>query len=232
MAIVWVSKYGDAMEMLKTVMKHCSLETVVSRSKFIAYIFPCSSIQVFEIILTKIKKEHPQATHHCYAYRIKEQGLQERCQDDGEPSMTAGMPMLEVLKGNHITQCGIVVVRYFGGVKLGTGGLARAYGDAARLVIQEAGLATLEEAVVLSFELDYTLSGKIDYFIATYQLAIDTILYQEKIIYRIITAKHRRDSIERELIEITAGKAIVTQEGELLGFFNKSTFTPFCDTYE
>jgi len=232
MVIVWVDNHGESMELVKTVIKPYSTEVVVSRSKFLAYIFPCSSIQLFDITLSKIKKEHPHATHHCYAFRIREQGLQERCQDDGEPSMTAGMPIMEVLKGNQITQCGIVVVRYFGGVKLGTGGLARAYGEAARLVIQEAGVATLDEAILLSFELDYSFHGKIEHFIAIYQIAVDVILYQEKINYSIIVAKHRKDIVKNELIEMTAGKVHINEGIELLGFFDKGMFIPFCDEYD
>jgi len=109
-------------------------EIIVNRSRFICYLTPCSSVEASRIFIKEIQKIHPQASHHCYAY------LSERADssqyygfsDDGEPSGTAGRPMLSALQGNGVGEVCAVVVRYFGGTKLGTGGLQRAYGGSVR----------------------------------------------------------------------------------------------------
>lgn len=109
-------------------------ETIVNRSRFICYLYPCSSIDEAKSYVKQLQIEHPQANHHCYAFLTKapDDSLGYGYSDDGEPSGTAGKPMLAVLKGGDIGQVCAVVVRYFGGTKLGTGGLQRAYGDSVR----------------------------------------------------------------------------------------------------
>jgi uncharacterized YigZ family protein len=114
-------------------------EIIVNRSRFICYLTPCSSIEASRAFVKSIQKIHPQASHHCYAY------LSERADssqyygfsDDGEPSGTAGRPMLSVLQGNGVGEVCAVVVRYFGGTKLGTGGLQRAYGASVRQALKQ-----------------------------------------------------------------------------------------------
>ena len=109
-------------------------ETFVNRSRFICYLFPCTSIDEAKVKVKQLQLEHPQASHHCYAFLTKAaaDSLGYGYSDDGEPSGTAGKPMLAVLQGGGIGQVCAVVVRYFGGTKLGTGGLQRAYGDSVR----------------------------------------------------------------------------------------------------
>ena len=109
-------------------------EIIVNKSRFICYLSPCTSVEAFKLFLKEVQQLHPQASHHCYAY------LSERAEssqhygfsDDGEPSGTAGRPMLSVLQGNSVGEICAIVVRYFGGTKLGTGGLQRAYGASVR----------------------------------------------------------------------------------------------------
>ena len=112
-------------------------ETIVNRSRFICYLYPCSSIDEAKSYVKQLQIEHPQANHHCYAFLTKapDDSLGYGYSDDGEPSGTAGKPMLAVLKGGDIGQVCAVVVRYFGGTKLGTGGLQRAYADSVRQAI-------------------------------------------------------------------------------------------------
>ena len=109
-------------------------ETIVNRSRFICYISPCLSIDEAKALVRKCQLKHPQASHYCYAFLTKaaDNSLGYGYSDDGEPSGTAGKPMLAVLQGGNIGQVCAVVVRYFGGTKLGTGGLQRAYGDSVR----------------------------------------------------------------------------------------------------
>lgn len=112
-------------------------------SKFIGYLFPASSTEEFDKELQKIQSQYPDATHHCYAWRIDPNKTEEFAQDDGEPSGSAGLPILNQLKSFKIVNCGCVVVRYYGGNKLGKSGLIQAYGYAAELCLQKATLMRL-----------------------------------------------------------------------------------------
>lgn len=107
-------------------------------SKFIGFLFSTSSKDHFEHKLEEIKAQHPDATHHCYGWRINPQKVEEFSQDDGEPSGTAGRPILNKLKSYQVVNCGCVVVRYYGGTKLGTSGLIQAYGQSADYCLQQA----------------------------------------------------------------------------------------------
>lgn len=223
--IALVMLNGEPMEL--TVLKVMKAEIEVSRSRFLAYIFPCASIEGFEEKLNKIKQEHNHAKHCCYAYRIQESMLLERYQDDKEPSGTAGIPILEVLKGNGLTHCAIIVIRYFGGIKLGTGGLSRAYSDAAREVVKSSSIVQIETGCFLTFEIDYGISGKLEYFLATQQIAIESISYEAKIRYAIIIPEQTLTETELQLTELASGQILIECTHKRLGCFSLNTFTPF-----
>lgn len=104
-----------------------SFELEINKSKFIAYKLDLSSVTEVKPFLEKLKKEHKKARHFCYAYVFNKEGISEKCSDDGEPQGTAGYPILNVIKKKSLTNVLVVVVRYFGGIKLGAGGLTRAY---------------------------------------------------------------------------------------------------------
>lgn len=132
----------------------------VKGSKFIGYFCPCESIEDFEISLNKIKSEHPTATHHCYAYRINPENPIDFAQDDGEPSGTAGVPILNALKSVDAVNTVIVVVRFYGGTNLGKGGLISAYRKAAELSIEKAELKPI--APVFTYRLEYKYEQQSD----------------------------------------------------------------------
>jgi uncharacterized YigZ family protein len=196
----------------------------VKKSKFIAVLLPCDSIAFFEDALIEIKNEYPKASHYCYAYRIVESVLMEKYQDDKEPSGTAGVPILEVLKGRDLIQCALVVIRYFGGVKLGTGGLSRAYSDAAREVMSHAEILIKEEAIYLETQVDYHYCGKLDYLIASEKLALTDIIYNEKVTYKISVRVAQANRIISDLTEITSGKVSIKESKAVMGFFGENTF--------
>lgn len=125
-------------------------------SKFLAFAFPISSAADFKALLNKLKKEHPKAVHHCFAYRIGTGGHQFRASDDGEPSGTAGKPILGQIDSKGLTNLCVIVVRYFGGTLLGVPGLINAYKTAASLVLQVVPI--VQKPVMASFEIhfDYT----------------------------------------------------------------------------
>jgi len=119
----------------------------VKNSKFIAVIFPCSSLENFKIELTQLKKQHPKASHFCHATAVLENDIIFRSSDDGEPSGTAGLPILGQLKSAQLIQVGLIVIRYYGGTKLGASGLIQAYKESARLVIESADVIVIEQKI-------------------------------------------------------------------------------------
>jgi len=128
---------------LFTVTEESTAEIIIRRSRFLAHIAPADSKENAQEYLSSLKHRHWDAVHHCYAYRVGDDGLEYRMSDDGEPSGTAGKPILFALQQASLTNVILVVVRYFGGVKLGVGPLARAYADSAKMAIDEAVLREL-----------------------------------------------------------------------------------------
>lgn len=122
-------------------------------SKFLGFLFPCTTEEEFAEELARIKTDHPVATHHCYGWRINDERLREFSSDDGEPSGTAGLPILNTLKSNDLVNAGVVVVRYYGGTKLGKPGLIEAYSRSAENCINNARLLTIK--TVHTFEISY-----------------------------------------------------------------------------
>lgn len=134
------------------------------KSKFVAYLFPYSE---FDIVMKRLKNEHPKARHHVYAYRYLNEFDQivENCSDDGEPKGTSGKPSLCVLAGRELINSAVIIVRYFGGVKLGTGGLVRAYSDAVNKVILSSDLNKYEKLIELKILCSYHELSKVEYLI-------------------------------------------------------------------
>lgn len=132
------------------------------KSKFIAHLFPSRD---FDEVMSRLKKEHPKARHHVYAYRYLNELEQivENSSDDGEPKGTSGKPSLNVLAGNELINSAVIIVRYFGGVKLGTGGLVRAYSDSVNKVIKNSELYEYEKLENLTIKCDYSELSKLEY---------------------------------------------------------------------
>lgn len=128
------------LSMNKTIKADCEELIEIKKSKFIGYAFFCENVEQATLKIKQIRLEHKKATHVCFAYVI---GTQEKASDDGEPQGTAGVPILEIIKKQNLKNVLIIVVRYFGGIKLGAGGLVRAYGESALSVIKKSGVADL-----------------------------------------------------------------------------------------
>lgn len=147
-------------------------------SKFITFAYPVNSEAELKKALENLRNEHPKATHHCYAFRMGIQGENYRANDDGEPSGSAGLPIYNQLLANELTNILVVVVRYYGGIKLGVSGLVKAYKESAKLVLEEAEiiLRELESQITISFPFDrqnviFTLLNKFDAKILDFQTA-------------------------------------------------------------
>lgn len=149
---------------MKFVQKEVSCTFEEKKSKFIAYLMP---YEMFDVIMKKVREEHPKARHYVYAYRYLNEFDQivENSSDDGEPKGTSGKPSLTVLAGNELINTAVIIVRYFGGIKLGTGGLVRAYGDSVNEVIKEASFKEYEKLITKTLVCDYTELSKLEYLL-------------------------------------------------------------------
>lgn len=178
---------------MKSVKEKQIYETIINKSKFISIIIPLNDVSLVSNEISNIKKEYKDATHYCYSYIIN--GL-EKCSDDGEPSGTAGKPILNVLKQNDLTNVLCVVVRYFGGIKLGSGGLIRAYSNSVRNVLSECEIDDIVNGFYMEISFDYESIKKIDYLLKG--IKIDKIFANE-IIYKFNISSENLNKIENEL---------------------------------
>lgn len=172
---------------IKTIFEKLNNQIVIDKSKFISYLFPCDNKEQANDILASLRKEHEFATHVCYAYIVIEDGvILYKSSDDGEPSQTAGAPILNVIKRNNLTNVLCAVVRYFGGIKLGAGGLVRAYTNSAALVVNEATIVTLVDAYKYKLVFPYERIKDIDKFLEVNQVEILEKEYDMKVGYTIL----------------------------------------------
>lgn len=168
--------------------------------------------------IDEIKNQHKQATHNVYAYVIGENMGIQRYTDDGEPQGTAGIPALEVIKKSGITDCAVVVTRYFGGVLLGTGGLTRAYTKGASIAIKAAGIVEKVKGLEVNLTLDYDLLGKIQYICGQNSWYIEDSEYTDKVKIKLLCEKSLVESVEKEFIEATNGKISIEKSEEDIYF--------------
>ena len=149
---------------MKFVQKEFSCTFEEKKSKFIAYLMP---FDMFDVVMKKVKDEHPKARHYVYAYRYLNEFEQivENSSDDGEPKGTSGKPSLAVLSGAQIINSAVIIVRYFGGVKLGTGGLVRAYGDSVNAVIKIATFKEYKKLISKTLECEYSELSQLEYLL-------------------------------------------------------------------
>lgn len=185
-------------------------EIVEKKSRFIANVFPVKKEEEALEFLEKIRKEHWNATHNCFAYTIGEKDQIQRCSDDGEPSGTAGRPILDVLLGEKVHNVIVVVTRYFGGTLLGTGGLVRAYSKATQEGLKQSTIIEKFTGKEISVVTDYNGIGKIQYIIGQMELTVEEIQYTDIVTLLILLPLEQAETFEKKVIEVTAGKAEIT----------------------
>ena len=202
------------MEAYTTVCGYGTGEIVEKKSRFIAEVFPVVSEDEISAHIEKIKKEYWDARHHCWAYVIGQNPGTERMSDDGEPAGTAGKPILEVIRGRGLTDVLIVVTRYFGGTLLGTGGLVRAYTQAALEGLSHAGILRKVPGVRLKIGTDYTGLGKIQYLLAQREISILDTVYTDRVEILTAAAADMAESLKKEITEGTSGQAVIEEDGQ------------------
>lgn len=204
-----------------TILKDETAEIVEKKSKFIANICYVESIEQAEEKIKNIKKKFYDAKHNCVAYRVMEQGqLVEKSSDDGEPSGTAGGPMLNILQKSNLCNIVVVVTRYFGGILLGTGGLVRAYSDATQKAIENCIKVSKVDGIEMEIRLDYANLEIFKYYCKNNNIKITKIDYYEDIILRIEMEKNRK----KVFLEDIETKTLNLKEFQLIGekYINKT----------
>ena len=189
-----------------TIKENSYDEFVEKKSTFITHLIRVTSEEEAREFIEKMKKKHYDATHVCSCYVVGDNNEITRANDDGEPSGTAGAPMLDVLVKNEIKNVCATVIRYFGGTKLGTGGLVRAYGGGVINALKNATLVERKDALEIRLELDYSLNGKIEYEIEKTNFIVNNLEYTDKIIYTIYVMEEDYDSFQSWIANLTNGQ--------------------------
>ncbi len=190
-------------------------EIVEKKSRFIANVFPVASEEEAQACIEETKKKYWDARHNCHAFVLGGKGEVTRCSDDGEPSGTAGRPMLEVLLAAGIRNVLVVVTRYFGGTLLGTGGLIRAYTQAAQAGLEASRIITRIPGRQIRVVTDYNGVGKLQYIAGKLGLPVLDTQYTDIVTMAFLSPLDRCDSLVKEITEATAGQAQITLSDEL-----------------
>lgn len=189
-------------------------EIVEKKSRFIATVAPVESEEEAATFIESVKKKYYDARHNCPAFVIGKNKELTRCSDDGEPGGTAGKPILEVLLGAGITNTAIVVTRYFGGTLLGTGGLVRAYTQAAQEGIAASGIATMRYGATMRIQADYTDLGKIQHLLGNKEIPILFSDYTDKVELTVQVPEEMAEGLRKELTESTGARAVMEITGK------------------
>ena len=197
----------------RTIKEDGQVQEEIKKSRFICHIKRVTTEDEARNFIQAVKKEHYKATHNCSAFIFGERSEMKRSSDDGEPSGTAGVPMLGVLENHQLTNVCVVVTRYFGGIKLGAGGLIRAYSSNVALAIKEIGIVHIKEQLGLRIALSYSQYQELPNFLKANHLQEQDTSFTEQVQTTIFVDKDDKDSVIEELIELFNGKIDITDQG-------------------
>lgn len=190
-------------------------EITEKKSRFIANFKPVQSEAEALGFIEEVRKKYWDARHNCYAWIIGKKGEEKRCSDDGEPSQTAGKPMLDILEGEQIVNVCVVVTRYFGGTLLGTGGLVRAYSGAVKEGLKACTVLTVEPAKKIAVSTDYNGIGKIQYLLGQQEITTLDSKYTDKVELTVLVPDEKTGKLNAEITEATSGKAEILELEEV-----------------
>lgn len=195
------------MQEYKTVEKEASDFFIEKKSKFIGYAKPVKTQEEAVEFISKIKSKHWDATHNVYAYVLRENNIQ-RYSDDGEPSGTAGVPVLDVMLKESLVDVCVVATRYFGGTLLGAGGLVRAYSHTSKIALEAAGIITMAQCSVMSAEVDYSFYDRLNTLLSDFSAVILNTSFSDKVCVEFSVKENIVDSLNAKLIDVSNGKYI------------------------
>ena len=197
----------------RTIKEDGQVQEEIKKSRFICHAKRVYSEEEARDFITAIKKEHYKATHNCSAFIVGERSEIKRTSDDGEPSGTAGVPMLGVLENHNLTNVCVVVTRYFGGIKLGAGGLIRAYAGSVALAVKEIGIIEIKEQAGIAIQMSYAQYQEYGNFLREHHLMELDTNFTVQIATMIYVDKEEKENIKAALVEFFNGKITLTDQG-------------------
>lgn len=201
-----------------TIKDFASDSFIEKKSEFIGFISPVKTNQEAVDFINKIKSQNRKAKHNVYAYILRDNNIT-RYSDDGEPQGTAGMPVLDVLQKENLTDVCVVVTRYFGGILLGGGGLVRAYSHACKLAVDASVKMKMHECFEVTLKFDYSLYGKIEYSLPEFEIKMLSDEFADNITLKILVKADKLDKLEEKLTDITNGKISILKSKMKYGDF-------------
>lgn len=195
------------MQEYKTVEKEASDFFIEKKSKFIGYAKPVKTQEEAVEFISEIKSKHWDATHNVYAYVLRENNIQ-RYSDDGEPSGTAGVPVLDVMLKESLVDVCVVATRYFGGTLLGAGGLVRAYSHTSKIALEAAGIITMAQCSVMRAEVDYSFYDRLNILLSDFSAVILNTSFSDKVCVEFSVKENIVDLLNAKLIDVSNGKYI------------------------
>lgn len=214
------------MELYKTVREEAEATNIIEKSRFIAHVKPVLSKEEADAFVTEIKGKYKDATHNVPAMVIGDKLQIQWASDDGEPQGTSGAPMVQMLVKEGITNVVVVVTRYFGGIKLGTGGLVRAYTGSAKLGLEAAGICSVREVCAMEVKTDYTYLSKLQNMASDHledsdndgevPFVINDIQYTDKVLITMLTFPEKAENMSQLLANITSGSAEIISQNSIL----------------
>ena len=197
---------------VRTVFGRYESEKIIERSRFLTFSAHVESEEEARAFLAEIRSKHSLATHVCHAFIADKLGNLQRFSDDGEPQGTAGVPILEVLKAKKLFETAVAVVRYFGGIKLGAGGLVRAYSSSASENLDGADIRVLEVCAECKIEVDYTGIDSVQKYLSSHPCSLLSTDYGEKVSFSVAVKKSEIDGFVAELVDYMQGR-VKTERG-------------------
>ncbi|SHJ07906.1 YigZ family protein [Lutispora thermophila] len=193
----------------KMIKQYAEASFVERKSRFISYAMPITTEEEAIQILNTIRKKHYDATHNCYAYILGENAEVQRSSDDGEPSGTAGVPILEILRKESLTNTIVIVTRYFGGILLGAGGLIRAYAEGAKMAVSAAGIIEVKKFSFFSVHIDYSYLGKIQHEAMKREYIILDTNYTDMVQITFLIPPDLKDALTEDINNWTNGNVLI-----------------------
>ena len=197
----------------RTIKEDGKVQEEIKKSRFICHAKRVYNEEEARDFISAIKKEHYKATHNCSAFIVGERSEIKRTSDDGEPSGTAGVPMLGVLENHNLTNVCVVVTRYFGGIKLGAGGLIRAYAGSVALAVKEIGMIEIKEQAGIQIHMTYAQYQEYGNFLKEHNLIELETNFTDQVDTMIFIDKEKKDGIKADIIEFFNGKVTLTDKG-------------------
>jgi uncharacterized YigZ family protein len=197
-------------------MQAAEIEQVIDKSRFIGHVRPVESREEAEAFLAEIRSRYKDATHNVPAFVVGDRFQFQWASDDGEPQGTSGAPIVQMLVKEELTNIALVITRYFGGIRLGTGGLVRAYTGTAKLALEAGGICAVKELDVLKVKLDYTFLGKLQNLASNGKFEVSETVFEDMVTVDLIAEQDHTQEIKTMISNLTGGSAAILSESKKL----------------